>query len=76
MVPESVLIVFNSITQFFKFIFYSLLQAMCELADLISYESSSLGRPSATALRGVYSLLGAGGAQFPSLVLDIDSTQT
>ncbi|XP_017315083.1 uncharacterized protein LOC108259859 isoform X1 [Ictalurus punctatus] len=51
-------------------------QAICELADLISYESSSLGRPSATALRGVYSLLGAGGAQFPSLVLDIDSTQT
>ncbi|KAF4092598.1 hypothetical protein AMELA_G00022780 [Ameiurus melas] len=52
-------------------------QAMCDkLTDLISYESSSSGRPSATAIRGVYSLLGAGGAQFPSLVLDIDSTQT
>ncbi|XP_060757394.1 uncharacterized protein LOC132868494 isoform X2 [Neoarius graeffei] len=51
-------------------------QAMCDaLLDLTSCESSS-GRPSAHVLRGVYSLLGEGGAQFPSLVLDIDSAQT
>ncbi|KAB5554094.1 hypothetical protein PHYPO_G00046230 [Pangasianodon hypophthalmus] len=52
-------------------------QAMCDtLIDLISCESSASGRPSATVLRGVYSLLGEGGAQFPSLVLDIDAAQT
>ncbi|GAA6090787.1 tubulin epsilon and delta complex protein 2 [Tachysurus ichikawai] len=52
-------------------------QAMCDaLLDLISDSSSSSGHLSATALRGVYSLLGEGGAQFPSLVLDIDSAQT
>lgn len=50
---------------------------MCDaLLDLISDSSSSSGHLSATALRGVYSLLGEGGAQFPSLVLDIDSAQT
>ncbi|KAF7698249.1 uncharacterized protein LOC124396695 [Silurus meridionalis] len=49
-------------------------QAMCDtLINQISCESPSSNRPSATALRGVYSLLGEGGAQFPSLVLDNDS---
>lgn len=56
--------------------FFFLLQAMCDaLIDLISCESSSSGRASPTVLRGLYSLLGEGGAQFPSLVLDIDSAQ-
>ncbi|KAI5619042.1 hypothetical protein C0J50_21073 [Silurus asotus] len=51
-------------------------QAMCDtLINQISCESPSSNRPSATALRGVYSLLGEGGAQFPSLVLDNDSAQ-
>ncbi|MCJ8739488.1 hypothetical protein PDJAM_G00047740 [Pangasius djambal] len=52
-------------------------QAMCDtLIDRISCECSASGCPSATVLRGVYSLLGEGGAQFPSLVLDIDAAQT
>lgn len=54
-----------------------LLQAMCDtLPDQIFSNSSSSGRLSATAVRGVYSLLGEGGLQFPSLVLDVDSGQT
>ncbi|KAG7335153.1 hypothetical protein KOW79_001749 [Hemibagrus wyckioides] len=51
-------------------------QAMCDTLLHLICDSSSSGRLSATALRAVYSLLGEGGTQFPSLVLDIDSTQT
>ncbi|XP_026997198.2 tubulin epsilon and delta complex protein 2 [Tachysurus fulvidraco] len=51
-------------------------QAMCDALLYLISDSSSSGHLSATALRGVYSLLGEGGAQFPSLVLDIDSVQT
>ncbi|KAK3520319.1 hypothetical protein QTP70_021353 [Hemibagrus guttatus] len=51
-------------------------QAMCDTLQDLSCDSNSSGHLSATALRAVYSLLGEGGAQFPSLVLDIDSTQT
>lgn len=52
-------------------------QVMCgKLRDLIPCDSASSWHLNATALRGVYSLLGEGGNQFPSLVLDTDSNQT
>ncbi|TSK87601.1 hypothetical protein Baya_4315 [Bagarius yarrelli] len=52
-------------------------QAMCDkLLDLIPCDSSSSWHLNATALRGVYSLLGEGGSHFPSLVFDTDSNQT
>lgn len=74
----SYLKVFNSITRMIAAVrIFFLLQAMYDtLLDPISDESFSSGCPSATVLRGVYSLLGEGGTQFPSLVLDMDSAQT
>ncbi|XP_062875072.1 uncharacterized protein LOC134336280 [Trichomycterus rosablanca] len=51
-------------------------QAMCDtLVDLDPCEASAVC-PSATVLRGVYSLLAEGSAYFPSLVLDTEPAQT
>ncbi|XP_017560913.1 uncharacterized protein LOC108431931 [Pygocentrus nattereri] len=46
------------------------------LTHSLTHQQSSSECPSATALRGLYSLLGEGGVRFPALVLDSEPDQT
>ncbi|KAL7861038.1 hypothetical protein AOLI_G00173870 [Acnodon oligacanthus] len=46
------------------------------LAHRLTHQQSSSECPSATTLRGLYSLLGEGGVLFPALVLDSEPEQT